>query len=71
MATQTCQALLDIIARLRDQLRATARAVLSLVHENQQLEQQVHTLKGQLDKAQEDIQHTTMDILRQYSVRFH
>ncbi|KAG9400072.1 hypothetical protein AC1031_010988 [Aphanomyces cochlioides] len=62
MATQTCQALLDIIARLRDQLRATARAVLSLVHENQQLEQQVHTLKGQLDKAQEDIQHTTMEI---------
>ncbi|KAH9096901.1 hypothetical protein LEN26_017242 [Aphanomyces euteiches] len=62
MVTHAYEVLLDIIARLRDQLRATARAVLALVHENQQLEQQVHTLKGQLDKAQEEIQHAAMEI---------
>ncbi|CAK4075812.1 unnamed protein product [Aphanomyces euteiches] len=62
MATQAYEVLLDIIARLCDQLRATARAVLALVHENQQLEQQVHTLKGQFDKAQEEIQHAAMEI---------
>ncbi|CAK4659008.1 unnamed protein product [Aphanomyces euteiches] len=56
------QALVDITARLRDELRAYARAVLSLVDENHQLEQQVDTLKGQLDKAQEEIQDAKMEI---------